>query len=373
MLGILTWYKTYNYGSALQAYALVSKINSLGYHAEIIQYFPNENRLPFLRLSQFKRVIKRFLPALVRRLFWSQYKIKAKRFDAFFEESIPQSSKQYTSVEELRKSCEKYTAYLCGSDQIWTPTIQFLDPVYFLSFVPSSIGKISYAPSIGSTYIPTEKKSQMRMLISRIDYLSIREEHGATLVESLCGRRPEVVLDPTLLKDKIEWERFAIQPKFSEPYILCYFLGDRRPLREFALRLKKRTGYKLVVIPTRNKDLFFGDVREIQAGPREFVGLIQNAAYICTDSFHGTIFSINLGKNFFALQRHEIDDPENQNARLINILSRLDLSSRFITDEKSDADLKPIDYTSSKVKLAQERKRSLDYLVNALARYKEVE
>ena len=26
--------------------------------------------------------------------------------------------------------------------------------------------------------------------------MSVREEHGAELIEALCGRRPEVVLDP---------------------------------------------------------------------------------------------------------------------------------------------------------------------------------
>ena len=150
-------------------------------------------------------------------------------------------------------------------------------------------------------------------------------------------------------------------------------LGDRKPLREFALRLKKKTGYKVVVIPAVNQDLFFGDIRKIDAGPREFVGLIQSAAYICTDSFHGTILSINLEKDFFALKRHEENDPENQNFRLIHILDRLGLSSRLVIEENGDADLTPIDYSPVRKRLEAERMKSLGYLTDALEHYKAVE
>ncbi|MBC3516417.1 polysaccharide pyruvyl transferase family protein [Neobittarella massiliensis] len=372
MFGILTWYKTYNYGSALQAYALVSKLNDLGYPSEIIHYCRDTNIIFSSKSEKLKDVLQRIPPALVRRLFWKHYQRKARRFNSFFEDKIPQS-KVYTSGAEIREDFQRYAAFLCGSDQIWTPSIRFLDPTYFLDFVPDSIGKIAYAPSIGCTYIPDKLMSQMKALIQRIDFLSIRETHGADLVEALCNRRPEIVLDPTLLKSKAEWEDFAAKPDIAEPYILCYFLGSRKPLREFALRLKKKTGYKLVVVPAVNQDLFWGDIRKIDAGPCEFVGLIQNAAYICTDSFHGTILSINLEKNFFALKRHEENDPENQNARLFHILSRLGLSFRLVTEESGDGDLDPIDYTLPRMRLEEERRRSLQFLINALDHYKEVE
>ena len=372
MFGILTWYKTHNYGTALQAYALVSKINELGYQAEIIQYCRDRNTTFSNRAEQLQDMLRRVPPALVRRLFWKHYRQKIKKFDSFFEKWIPQS-KCYTTAEEIRKDSGRYSAYICGSDQIWAPSNRFLDLTYFLDFAPDTVGRIAYAPSMGGTYIPERLKPQMKELIRRIDFLSVREEHGADLIEGLCGRRPEVVLDPTLLRKKEEWERFAIQPEISQPYILCYFLGGRKPLREFALRLKKQTGCKLVVVPALNQDLFFGDVRAIETGPREFMGLIQNASYICTDSFHATILSINLEKDFFALKRHEETDPENQNARLTHILGRLGLSSRLVEDENSLADLKPVDYTASRIRLKEERDHSLRYLTNALEHYKAVE
>lgn len=239
MFGILTWYKVYNYGSVLQAYSLVSKINDLGYSAELIQYCRDENVIFTGRIDKLADTLRRIPPALVRRLFWKHYRLKARRFDLFHEKDIPQS-RVYTTGEEIARDCGQYEAFLCGSDQIWTPSIRYLDFTYFLDFVPERIGKIAYAPSIGCNYIPEAVRPKMKELIDRIDFLSIREEHGAALIEELCGIRPEVVLDPTLLKTKEEWEKFSVQPEFSEPYILCYFLGNRKPVREFALRLKKR-------------------------------------------------------------------------------------------------------------------------------------
>ena len=36
-------------------------------------------------------------------------------------------------------------------------------------------------------------------------------------------------------------------------------------------------------------------------GPGEFVNLIANASYVCTDSFHGTLFSLVFHKQFSSL------------------------------------------------------------------------
>ena len=43
-IGILTWYNHGNYGSALQAYALKTFLEKLGYKAQIIPYIPQWER-----------------------------------------------------------------------------------------------------------------------------------------------------------------------------------------------------------------------------------------------------------------------------------------------------------------------------------------
>lgn len=102
MFGILTWYKTYNYGSVLQAYSLVSKINDLGYNAEVVQYCRGTDVVFTGRADKLRDTLRRIPPALVRRLFWKHYRLKARRFDLFLEKNIPQS-RVYTVGEEIAK------------------------------------------------------------------------------------------------------------------------------------------------------------------------------------------------------------------------------------------------------------------------------
>ena len=60
------------------------------------------------------------------------------------------------------------------------------------------------------------------------------------------------------------------------------------------------------------------------AGPAEFLSLFQNAAYVCTNSFHGTVFSVQFQRPFFtAVAPAELQDPER--SRTFSLLSRLGL------------------------------------------------
>ena len=68
-------------------------------------------------------------------------------------------------------------------------------------------------------------------------------------MKEIANRDVPVVCDPTLLFTGDEW--MAIQQK--EPivkgkYILCYFLGNNPPHREFAKRLKEATGCKIIAL-----------------------------------------------------------------------------------------------------------------------------
>lgn len=365
--GVLTWYNTYNYGTVLQSYSVAKVLNDKGFDTEIVAYQKPGSLIKKSTMEKIKNVLTRIPPALIRRLFWKQFKEKIYLFENFIKNDMPQS-KVYNSKDELIKDVDNYEAFICGSDQIWTPIPKAMDTTFFLDFVPEGIKKISYAPSIGYPNIPDDKKRIMKNLINRIDYLSIREEHGAKLIKEICNRDAKVVVDPTLLRSKEEWIDFSVESDIKEPYILCYFLGKRKATRKFVENLKKKTGCKIVNIPVEIKDLFWGDEQRIAVGPREFIGLILGASYICTDSFHGTIFSLNLEKNFFALRRHEESDKENQNLRLVNILSKLDLMDQMVLDEDKysiDKHLN-VNYNKATNLLMKEREESLEYLLNAI-------
>lgn len=120
-------------------------------------------------------------------------------------------------------------------------------------------------------------------------------------------KKNKVVCDPTILLTKEEWEQEAVPEKIiPDKYILCYFLGSNIEHRKFAERLKEKTGYKIVSLNYADEYVkysdTFADITPYDIGPREWINLIKNAEYVCTDSFHGTVFSLLFNKNFLILE-----------------------------------------------------------------------
>lgn len=73
-------------------------------------------------------------------------------------------------------------------------------------------------------------------------------------------------------------------------YILCYFLGNNPPHREFAKRLKEVTGCKIIAlthldefVKSDEADVDFADENLYAVSPQDFIALIANADYVCTD------------------------------------------------------------------------------------------
>ena len=128
-----------------------------------------------------------------------------------------------------------------------------------------------------------------------------------------------------------QWREIAISPKTSD-YLLCYFLGQNEGHRKIASEIAKSLGLKIICLSRFDVDKKQKDfVVESDAGPREFVGYVNNADIVITDSFHGLCFSINLSKQFYVFPRFPEDDPINQNSRITNLLSIFGLEDRLIS------------------------------------------
>ena len=139
--------------------------------------------------------------------------------------------------------------------------------------------------------------------------ICVREESGKRLIKGLVGRDVPVVCDPTLLFTGEEW--LSIQKQeiiIKEPYILCYFLGNNPPHRKFAERLKNATGCKIVALTHLDEyvksDEGYADYMPYDIDPADFLNLIRNAEYVCTDSFHCSVFSMLYKKIFFTFKRY---------------------------------------------------------------------
>ena len=281
-------------------------------------------------------------------------------------------SEQFSSMEELSKACAKYTDVIVGSDQNWLP-INIAGDYYTLNFVPEHINKISYSTSFGVSVIPENYKERYRRFLNRIDYLSVREESGKKLIQQLTGRTPEIVCDPALLFDEVGWGEIIPSEKIIEgKYIFCYFLGGNINHRKFVKRLKEKTGCPIAALIHMEEyykhDNSFADLTPYNVGPFEFVNLIRHAEHVCTDSYHGTIFSILHSKNFFTFKRHDDNSKMSTNTRVYSLLDAVDIKEKYLYgNEDVEKELEnEIDYKRVHVNLNVIRKDSLFFIRDAL-------
>ena len=183
-----------------------------------------------------------------------------------------------------------------------------------------------------------------------------------------------MVCDPTMLLTRSEWSDFvAVEPIIKDKYILCYFLGDNKIHREYVKKLSARTGCKIVVLRHIAGyialDKNFGDIVPNDIGPFEFLNLVKNADYVCTDSFHGCVFASIFERNLFAFRRFVKNSKMSTNDRITTLLNKLGSDNALIYgDESLDDCLKNIiDYNDVAEKLDQYREYSLNYLKTAFA------
>lgn len=352
-IGLLTWHSNENYGSALQTFALTTVLKKKGYQVEVINYVKDAN----------KDIIHR-LYRIAERLYGGKENSYWHRRHLFlnFRKNYFQETPLYSTEEELRKFCTNYDIYVCGSDQIWAPSR--FDLAYFLTFVNHK-KKIAYAPSAVSGTYDEEQREKIVCALKEFDAISVREPKGQMMIEPIIGRNIKVVLDPTLLLEKEEYQNIMVKPKIEEPYLLCYLLGEREEQRNLAKEIAKKTGLKMVTLPFQKMDETLGDIVLKGIGPKEFLGLIQNASLICTDSYHGMLLSIMLEKNFYIFSRFLEKDKFSQNARVETIIKDFGLESRLI-QTASEATLEDIDYQVVNLKKEARRNESLAYLTQAL-------
>jgi polysaccharide pyruvyl transferase WcaK-like protein len=115
-----------------------------------------------------------------------------------FKQKYFKQTKVYFDNDELKELNSKFDIFVCGSDQIWAPSV--FDKAYFLEFVNSKY-KFSYAASLGLNMIPNELKKEYHDLLLDFDSVSVREKKGQDLLKEL-GVNSTVVLDPTFLLNK---------------------------------------------------------------------------------------------------------------------------------------------------------------------------
>lgn len=371
-VGIVTYHHYYNYGTALQAYALQKAIDRIdGYKAEIIDFRSHEEKqlsrwqLILLRLRRIPAYIREWKRVKAIKKYSTEFARKNPFFDEFFKNDLITGSVIYHSFAELKKNAPDYDILVTGSDQTWSPKIGF-HPAFFLEFGSQKALRIAYAPSIGVSNFSEEEAEFVNVHLQPYDALSCRESLGTkVLQEFVKGKEIVNVLDPTFLLRDEDWDSIAVAPQIKGDYILCYFIGHRTYYRDIAAQLSQDLGIPLYFIPVSWQDMGKGNNLLPESGPREFLGLIRNARLVLTDSFHGTAFSINYQKSFYSFTKIEGGKSASDNSRLYDILSKLHLDDRLV-DTKMKINFTDIDYSEAFKLLEEERAKSNTFLSNAL-------
>lgn len=353
-VSIMTMTSTYNYGATLQAFALQKCVESLGHSCEFIDHFrvcDDEHRR--ISLTDFSKGNLLQIP----------YKSKLEKgyanFELFYKEHMHMNGRKYKNDNELMSDPPIYDAYITGSDQVWNP--RELKPKYYLKFAPKGAKKISYAASLGVSDTSDENKRVMSEYLKNMDAISVREEQGKKLIESLTDKKVNLNCDPIFLLDREQWREFEKPVEgIDGDYILCYMIYKPKWINEWLKEIKKKTKKKIVFVGLSGYRPVIHDKFVRTAGPAEFLWLIDHASGVITSSFHGTAFSIMFGKPVIA-----ISDPPRP-ARIRNLLGTYDLSDCELKECDTSVEFIKYDYTEIENKMIDFRNKSKQYLLDNL-------
>jgi hypothetical protein len=378
-IAILTkYYKNYNYGGILQGYALYKTIIGLGKTCDIISYDAKKNPNPVYSsiMQQCKQygisaAIKKTREKCIGKLKFIIKDTLNERIvlcDKFMKETGADTELYEDSC--LEKLNRRYVAFISGSDQVWNPNA--VRNLYLQNFISDDKRKIAYAASIGRSSFSNKEANILIPNIERFDFLGVREYTAKSLLEEFINKDIKVVIDPTLLLTEEEWQSVAAPRQIEPKYALFYFFSDSYIIRKRLKDFCRKKQLAMVIIPYAKQEFNFGDgkgdcIQLKSVGPHEFISAIKYADYVFTDSFHGAVFSIIHQKEFVVFDRNKMEHVS-MNSRLYDLLALFNLSNRLISLDKISEmeNIADIDYNNVNATLNRERKKSLDYLKNAI-------
>lgn len=351
---LVGWCNSTNYGTNLQAIALYNVLNRYG---KCNLFWDRRYYTAAIFLEKAYGKIKSILKKETQNII-PKDNVKISNIRSCFGEC---NKVTINSKSELVKVIEKYSTYVIGSDQVWNPF--YLNDTFLLDFVPKDKNKISYAASIGVSSIPKRYHSKYKKYLGDFSYISMREKSGAEYMGQILGREIDTVLDPTLLLTKEEWSEYCKGDdnivKLPQEFILCYFVGDKISHWDKVQAISKETALPIIILPMNAWDLNVpGATLLSQAGPKEFVRVLEKATVVCTDSFHMCAFSINFDKHLIAFKRFCDSDSSGQNSRIDDLFEMVGIN-RYYRDGILD---EPENFQMCDGRLSQERQRCLKLL-----------
>lgn len=340
-----------NFGSVLQAYSLYKYIEELGFDVTVLNYRPYYSNGATNLKNATKKIATNFM-------FLYPYIKRTAKFNILLKEE--KLTKRIRKYSDLKQCAEGYDIYLIGSDQVWNPSyLCGQDPAYYYKFVQQG-KKISYAASLGSQNHDETTLKLIANNIEQFQYVSLREQKSVEQLGYVGYNKAQYVLDPVFLYD-VEHYRKMQSDYDRSGYILAYIIEQDEFIANVVEKIAKLTGKKIIQVggfaPKCKYDEFPRD-----AGPSDFLAIIDHADFVVTSSFHGTAFAHIYQKQFFVVM------PSKNKLRIENILETAGTQHRVIRFiEDVEKMMNPIDYSIVNKRIEIMRQKSKNYLLTGLA------
>lgn len=360
----------------MQAYALQTILERMGDDVEIINKSRYKHlalwQMPFLYVYRFSKKVVTGKDVTIREETKHNARIRREEIlqrhtCRFIEKYI--HVRDVETLNEIKES--DYDAIVVGSDQIWRKKYindTLLSPVYdaFLGFARKwNVCKIAYAASFGvdTWEYSNEETIEISQLLRGFKVVSVREESGIRLCRENCNVDAKVMLDPTLLLNKEDYNTLIHNTNQNRAGELFVYMLDRSQEKDSLIaRVAIRHHWAInrvgADVETRNLPI----EERIQPPVENWLSGIANAEMVITDSFHACLFSIIYHKPFIV-----IGNPERGMSRFQSILSMLHLNNHLLynVDDYDESNDYAID-EQCYILLHEWQKVSYEYLQSAL-------
>jgi len=375
LVSINTNSKSLNLACALHTFVFSEVLTGLGYNNLVVNYYQhyhNKNedlRFPLIRLLKSNNKSKKHQEAI--KMWTEMFYQRIGRFDKFQEfvkKHYNLTKNAYTAISlDQISNAEDINCYIAVTDVIWKNYRTFgFDKGFFLNcHGMENAYKIAYSTSRGpSKYRPKASKEEFLEYIKNIDEISVRERDLANYITSVSDINAEVVIDPVFLKDKDYYKKLLITPN-KKGYVLVYLaMSNSYELVSLAAKFAEEHNLDLIELSefyTNKEQIGYSRHSVIyDVGVEEWIGYINNADYVFTNSFHGICLSVILEKQFFSGKR---------GLKLDSLMETFNIEYRKTMnafDENGKLIVKNIDYTLVNEIREKIVDKSMKFLKNAL-------
>lgn len=370
-VAVMTLHNSPNYGSCLQTYATQTVLSGIGVVPRIIDYYREDaipenetdralngqlaKKMPIFRLPGVKTLARIPVSRIVAR--------RAAPLNEFRHSRLILTDRRYYSYEDLKNDPPQADIFCTGSDQVWNSVWnKGFNKAFYLAFAPEGAKRIAYAASIGKSSLEEWEKAPMREALLKYSHISVREEEAIELLDSIGIQGVVPVIDPTLMLTREDWGQLASNKRIpTQPYILIYQLNKNPEFDQYAQKLSKKLGLPLYRIAYGVHEKRRGEHTIVCPRVEEFLGLFLSAEYVLTDSFHGTAFSVNLGRKFVAIS------PGRFSGRIMNLLSMTGATNHYLDDYRNLGIVdQPYDFEHAQQIFARKRSEAKAFLTTAV-------